>query len=215
MTWYDLLQIKIDEWGIILKIGPLIITICVIAAIIFLVALVKQRGLKFWAKWEAVTVDIPIANLGRVTIHPNHETIKVAYRAWVELTTRKAAIPFDEENDVIAEIYDSWYELFKKLRDLAKEIPAQQLRNNKDTRELVRVMVIVLNEGLRLHLTKWHAKFRKWYNSALKNDENSELSPHEIQKDYPEYVALVNDLKQVNQAIIEYAQWLRQIAEGK
>ena len=39
----------------------------------------------------------------------------------MELSTRKIAIPFDIENDVIDEVYDSWYNFFSTARELLKE----------------------------------------------------------------------------------------------
>jgi len=35
----------------------------------------------------------------------------------------KEGLLFDEQDDAIFEVYDSWYELFKQMRELIKEIP--------------------------------------------------------------------------------------------
>ena len=75
-------------------------------------------------------------------------------------------------------------------------------------------MVVVLNDGLRPHLTKWQARFRKWYDTELGKSDSKGMSPQEIQKKYPNYDKLVVEMKYVNKAIVEYAKWLRQIAEG-
>ena len=52
--------------------------------------------------------------------------------------TRKAAQPIDIEHDVIVEIYDSWYALFGRIRQLISDIPGHMLRKEKSTQELVR-----------------------------------------------------------------------------
>jgi hypothetical protein len=53
--------------------------------------------------------------------------------------TRKAAQPIDIEHDVIVEIYDSWYALFGRIRQLISDIPGHMLRKEKSTQELVRI----------------------------------------------------------------------------
>jgi hypothetical protein len=124
-------------------------------------------------------------------------------------------LPFDEENDVVAEVYDSYYQLFSRLRDLTKTIAARKLRTCPDTKELVRVMVKVLNEELRPHLTRWQARFRKWYDAAEKETANVGKSPQEIQRQFPEYAKLVEDLKRVQSDVVKYGEFLRQVAQGK
>jgi hypothetical protein len=81
--------------------------------------------------------------------------------------TRKAAQPIDIENDVILEIYDSWYALFGRIRQLISDIPGHMLRTEKSTQELVRIATQTLNDGLRPHLTRWQARFRHWYPAGL------------------------------------------------
>src|SRR5258708_4139756 len=128
------------------------------------------------------------------------------------MATRKAGLAFDEKNGVMTEVYDSWHELFGRLRELVKEIPAQKLRSSKDTRELVRLLVEALNNGLRPHLTRWQARFRRWYSDQL--DTQKEATPRDIQRQYPQYSQLVEELKTVNLQIVEYAQVLKRISQG-
>ena len=57
---------------------------------------------------------------------------EIAYKIWVELSTRKIGIPFEKEYDIIIEIYDSWYEFFKITRDLLKEIPVNKISHSNE-----------------------------------------------------------------------------------
>ena len=41
---------------------------------------------------------------------PDDEVARIAHQAWAELVTRKAGIQVDDD-DVIVEVYDSWYRL--------------------------------------------------------------------------------------------------------
>lgn len=211
MTWKDVLQMRIsDHFGLTVEAGPVFLVL----ALIGLIALLLYR----WRKgsqcrdWAVVDAEIELGGIGKVRIRPSYEDVQIAHKAWVELVTRKAGLPFDEEHDIITEVYDSWYALFREMRGLAKEIPAEKLRNSKDTQELVKLLVDALNLGLRPHLTKWQAKFRHWFKSAIKKDDGK--SPQEIQKQYPQYQELVNDLKEVNKQIVKYADVIKQIAQG-
>ena len=76
-------------------------------------------GLLAWKLWlrerlipdfEIVEAELNIAKLGKIKIKPNYENVQIAHRAWVELTTRKAALPFEDDHDVIVEVYDSYYQ---------------------------------------------------------------------------------------------------------
>lgn len=68
----------------------------------------------------------------------------------------------------------------------------------------------VLNSGVRPHLTKWQAKYRKWYEENKGNKEG--MTPQEIQKLYPLYRELEKDLIKTNQQIIEYEKIMEQMA---
>jgi len=165
-------------------------------------------------KAKVYEIDEAIIGIGthKVKIRPNHEDMQIAYKLWIELSTRKIGLEIDLDNDVINEIYDSWYEFFKLTRELIKNIPVSKIRKDESTKELVRIAIEVLNEGLRPHLTRWHARFRKWYNSEIQKEENKDLSPQDIQKKYPGYKNLTKELMGVNQKLIEYRKILRQLA---
>ena len=161
--------------------------------------------------YEINEADIGIGN-SKVNIKPNYEDMQIAYKLWVELSTRKIGLSIDLDHDVIEEIYDSWYEFFKLTRELVKGIPISKIRKDKSTKELVRVAIEVLNEGIRPHLTKWHSKFRRWYNTEIEKKEYLSLSPQDCQKKYPEYERLTQDLIKVNKRLMEYRNILRQLA---
>ena len=145
-----------------------------------------------------------------VSLSYNPKDREIAYKLWVELSTRKIGIPFDEKNDVIVEVYNSWYEFFKIARDLMKDIPASQINYSS---ELIELTEKVLNNGLRPHLTLWQAKFRKWY--EYQSENSKEVSPQELQRKYERYDALLTDLKATNAKMIEYKELMRKIAFEK
>lgn len=169
---------------------------------------------KLWRQTKSVEIDEASIGIGsnKVTIKPNTEDMQIAYKIWVELSTRKIGLEIDLENDVIKEIYDSWYEFFGITRELIKSIPISRIRWDGSTRKLVNISIDVLNEGIRPHLTKWQARFRRWYSSEIDKPENCILSPQECQKNFPEYMELTKDLIAVNRNLIEYRSILGKLA---
>lgn len=181
--------------------------------------LVVWGGLVYWLvwpkgqAWEAKEITIDVAKIGSIKLTPNQEVAGLAHRAWSEIVSRKAGIAFDEENDVIIEVYDSWYKLFGEIRALIKSIPVEKLRTSEDAQKLCDYLLSVLNTILRPHLTKYQARFRSWYDNQLKTSNGK--SPQDIQKDFPEYAALVEDLKTVNKIFVDFEKSLRLIARGR
>src|SRR2546422_1816256 len=190
MSWRDLISIKItDGYALAIEVGPLFLALLLLGAVCWAIYHYYYRRRKL-ASWSLVEAEVQLGGIGTVKIRPSYEDIQVAHKAWVELVTRKAALPLDEDNDVIVEVYNSWYALFQEMRNLTKTIPAEKVRGSRDTQELVRLLVDALNKGLRPHLTQWQARFRHWYEEAIK--QNAGKSPQEVQRIYPQYRELVD-----------------------
>ena len=123
--------------------------------------------------------------------------------------TRKVGLLFEEDKDVIVEVYNSWYSLFGIIRDLLKKIEPR--KKDKDLEKLENILIKTLNFGLRPHLTKWQAKYRRWYNQEIEKEVNSQLSPQEIQKKYKRYNELITDLKETNKQMVQFAEELKKL----
>jgi len=209
--WGDLLRVAFEGGGVSVHLGPMILMASAILVCVwgfFWARRLKRRP----PKWDTTAVTLKFGNLAEVQIQPNHETVRIAFQAWVEIRTRKVGLPFDQEHDVIADVYDSWYRLFGVLRDLTKSIPAHRMRECEDTCKLVGIMLRVLNEGLRPHLTRWQARFRQWYEAEKKATGSERRSPQDIQRGFPQYAELVADLKRVNAGFLEFAASLARLA---
>lgn len=183
-----------------------------IAVAILLYALTLGSSRLRLLRQSDVELNIKLGGVGSVKIKPNHQVRQLAHKAWIELVTRKAGVEVDRDNDVISDVYNSWYELFKEVRLLARDIPAHKLRD-PDTQRLVEVLIKTLNDGLRPHLTRWQAKYRRWYESAVASDKKSVLTPQDIQKKYHEYDDLVKDMLNVNRLLVQYAQELKKLLD--
>lgn len=204
----NIIDIELDGWStIVFKFNWL--------AVVFTLVLVL--GISFLMKQcfnyvnkKSVTIDEVNLGIGNSSVKFSYskKDQEIAYKIWVELSTRKIGLRFDKENDVIKEVYDSWYKFFETARELLKDIPGNRIPYSGDLIELTEK---VLNIGLRPHLTKWQAKYRRWYEEELKRDSGT---PQDIQKKYPEYDALVEDLIETNEKMIEYKKLMKRIAFG-
>jgi len=142
----------------------------------------------------------------------SQKELDIAWKLYVQLTTRKAAIPVDPEDDIIVEVYDSWYEVFKSTREYLLELSTKDLDGSENAQKIVKLSLGVLNQGLRPHLTKWQGKYRKWYQKELEDPENEDLTPQEIQKKYPHYDEIMKDIQTVNKGLIIYADELKKFS---
>lgn len=193
----NIIDIGLDGWStIVFKFNWLAVVITLV--LVLVISFLMKQCFNYVNK-KSVTIDEVNLGIGNSSVKFSYskKDQEIAYKIWVELSTRKIGLRFDKENDVIKEVYDSWYKFFETARELLKDIPGNRIPYSGDLIELTEK---VLNIGLRPHLTKWQAKYRRWYEEELKRDNGT---PQDIQKKYPEYDALVEDLIETNEKMIE------------
>lgn len=183
-----------------------------ILLLFFLLVLVGVLARITLRRYKVVKMNISLGNIGKVELTPNVQDLQIAHRIWTELVTRKAAVPVDPEHDVIIEVYTSWYMLFTRVRELIADLPADLVRKERSTKEIVRISTATLNDGLRPHLTKWQARFRTWYEAN--KDQLKQKSPQELQREFPEFKELVGDMLQINSQLIAYANELKKLLDS-
>jgi len=209
----ELITLLLNQWNIQLTINIfLLISIVILIIILWIYKPFKKDDLKL----EEYEIDEATIGIGSniIKIKPHYEDKQIAYKLWVELSTRKIGIPIDFEHDVIIEIYNSWYDFFTITREMIKEIPVSKVRN-ESTKNIIKIATDVLNKGVRPHLTHWQAKFRKWNEIVVNDDKNKNLFPQEIQKNFPDYEELIGDMKKVNDNLIGYKEILEELAFGE
>ena len=201
----NFLRLYFDKQQFILSLDISLWVIFLLAALLLFAFLLQFR----LRRYRIVKLDIALGNIGKAEFRPNTEDLQIAHRIWTELVTRKAAIPIDPDHDVLIEVYDSWYALFTTVRELIANLPADLVRRENSTKEIVRIAVATLNDGLRPHLTKWQVRFRNWYDTNQK--ELLHKSPQELQREFPEYDELISDMLKINSQLIGYAQELKKM----
>lgn len=192
----------LDENGLTITFGWvwIVAIVIIIASTLLLTYLGKHRKIKSGLNLKSITTDL---GFGSATFEVDHSLRQTAYSIYVELTTRKIALPYDIEKDVIVEVYDSWYASFGIIRDLLRSVNVESIDET-----FVNDIKKILNEGLRGHLTTWQAKFRSWYKSALTDSKYTDYSPQQIQMDYPMYNELIGDLLKTNKLLMQFADGL-------
>jgi hypothetical protein len=212
--WGYLVDASFHDGSLHVTFGPLTLLFAAIIFFGWLAWWFRSSGLG-WGDYELVEATLKIGEIGEVKIAPNYETRQIAYQAWVELSTRKTGLAFDPDHDVIVEVYDSWRNAFTEIRGLVKSIPIHRLERSEETRKLVDLMIAVLNRGLRPHLTRWQAQFRRWYEQAQTSPGNVSKSPQAIQREFADYAELARDLQDVQSAMLEYREFLFRLARGE
>ncbi len=185
--------------------------IFLITGTIFLMWIIKYFFLNRNSHWKIEEIEVPLGT-SKIKLKRTSEVSRIAHVAWAEIVTRKAALPFDEKHDLIVEVYNSWYELFKKIRELIVTIPVEELSDDGDAKKLLKVLISLLNDTLRPHLTEWQAKFRVWFEH--KRSKSPGLSPQIIQRQYKDFHHLIGDLKKVNNKVIDLSVALKKLAHG-
>lgn len=208
MTFADILTISFEDGLLIISISYVLL---VLAALVVFLLLFWQRITGHFK--SDVELEIKLGGIGKVAIKPNYQVKQIAHQAWVELNTRKAGLPIDKDNDVISDIYKSWYQLFGEIRTLTRDIPASKL-TDPNTRKLVELLIDTLNDGLRPHLTKWRAKYEWWYEKAVTKSKDEELTPQDIQSKYPEYKELVDDMLKINKQLVQYTKQIKKLVDA-
>ncbi len=123
----NVINIQFNGWNTIV-ISVNIIAFAIAIALLFIIILGLKKA-SFFLGCYSVNIDEASLGIGNnsVTVKFNKQDQEIAYKLWVELTTRKIALLYDKENDVVEEVFNSWYQFFGIARDLLKEIPASRL----------------------------------------------------------------------------------------
>lgn len=120
----------------------------------------------------------------------------LAYRVWVQLTTRVLAHPIDWATDDLAKVYDSWYDAFLRIRALLEDAPLWRDTDIALAKKILGEVTDLLNGTLRPHLTRHQGDFRHWLASPGSNNAAlKKLPPPERQKKYPGWSALTADFE--------------------
>ena len=135
---------------------------------------------------------------------------QIAHCVWVDLSTRKIGLEIDINDDVLTELYQSWFKFLTATRDEIKRLPISEM-DCENTQNILWLLIEIVNDGIRPHLTKWSARFRYWYE---RQSDDSKAQPQELQKRFPQYDGLVADLVRANNDMIMRRDQLYNLVTG-
>ena len=75
------------------------ITIIIIVILIAII-IIKRKKIFNWERYEVDEAEIGIGTQ-KFKIKPNYQDMQIAYKLWVEVSTRKIGLDIDYKNDVI------------------------------------------------------------------------------------------------------------------
>ena len=107
LTGGELITLVLNrDFGFFVSLDAVLVWLLVSAGSLFFVARVAGFGVRGWRRFE---IDEAQFGLGeqKITLRPNDTDRQIAYKVWVELSTRKIGLPIDLDDDVIAEVYES------------------------------------------------------------------------------------------------------------
>ena len=190
----NILTITFNNQGLIIQ-----ISYGVVILLLFGIFFIYLFSKKYRRRYKFEETEIGWGGF-KFKIRPTFEDLQVAYKLWVEISTRKLGNKIDREYDLIKKVHESYYEFFKIARSILKEIPVEKI-TNKETQKIINLILEILNQEIRPYLTKWHAELEKWYRDNSENYKN--LTPVEFERKFPKYNALMEELSKLNQKIIE------------
>ncbi len=202
-----LVSLVVGSDGSIVIALSLVATIAIVSAVfLFVVLKLVPRGALKDYRVEEVTLNV---RGQQIKFIPNADDRLIAYKTWVEIKTRKLGVPFTDD-DVVSEVFDSWYEFFGVCRQLLKTFPIQKINHNGG-QGIIDNLLSLLNDELRPHLNRWQAEYRKWFREELQKEASKGKSPQIIQQSFPDYDQMMSDLKSVNAEMISFANDLEKI----
>ena len=157
-------------------------------------------------KAKRLSLNLPFG-LGGIDLEPDEVQEKAAWTLYVELMTRIAVQPLDEEEGLLREVLNSLYKLFDLTRTILRDAGPGVA---KGPNSLGPVAIGVLNKGLRPFIAKWHPRL-----SAYEAKRPESVSQVEHEHNWESYKQIRQELEDMQGQMRIYADALAKIAGAK
>lgn len=152
---------------------------------------------------KQVTVSLPFG-IGSAAWEADPTERNAAWELYVELVTRIAVQPMEDEIGTVREAMNSLYSLFASTREILRKA-GPKVGASHDS--VGGIAITVLNNGLRPFLTKWHPVLQAW---EAKRSES--VSPAAHEKAWTMESPLRAELESLQKDLEQYANALAEIA---
>lgn len=123
---------------------------------------------------------------------------QVAHCVAVQLETHQISRGVNLRVDNLLKVYSAAHRMFLHIRDLMEEMPVDDFYRDPVAQEIYDVLLAVLNENLRPHLTVWADRYRSWDENSLAKDSGVHLTAQQLQLRFPDRKKLEQDLCSVS-----------------
>jgi len=162
------------------------------------------------AKLTSIQVSIQLPYLPKIeaTWEPDDNERKAAWEMYVELITRISVAELKPGEGLLREALSSLYTLFGTAREILRKYgPSVAQPKGKGKLSFGYLAVAVLNAVLRPVLAKWHPLLLDY-----ESTKESSVSPLEHERRWDKNEELRRVLNDVRRVLIEYANYLAQVA---
>jgi hypothetical protein len=153
-------------------------------------------------KAKSLSVGLPFG-LGHLDFEANEVEQRAAWALYVELETRIATKPFDEEHGLLRNVLSSLYTLFGLTREILREAGPEVVHGPKSFGVIA---IEVLSKGI--------APFTMWHQPLLDYEQKRppEVSALEHEKTWEHYPQMRAELDKLQEQMKIYADVLAEIA---
>ena len=164
-------------------------------------------------KLQSVKIGLNIPFIGNIdgTWAPNEDERNASWELYVELVTRTSVVPLKDNQGILREVLDSFYDLFIITRKIMKNYgPSIAEPRKKNEYSFGKLSIIILNYVIRPLLTKWHPLLQ---NYEATRDENVSVKEHEDNWEYNK--ELREELENTRKILLAYSKQLAKVAKIK
>lgn len=151
---------------------------------------------------KEVSLSLPFS-IGSVKWVPDRTEQEAAWALYIELVTRISVQRLDLDQGLVREAMNSLYSLFATTREILKKAgPGVGISKNS----VGGIAIMVLNNGLRPFLSKWHPLLHAW-----ESQKPSSLSAKEHERNWSEEAKLRGELEKLRKDLESYSCLLAEI----
>jgi hypothetical protein len=154
----------------------------------------------YWRTVNLTELTVSIPNLTDLTFAVTPSNEGVAWRLFVESSTRVATQPLDQGSGVIRETLGSLYSLFQSVREILLEAGPTATPGTEKTVE--HLALAMLNGQLRPFLSRWHPRLTAW----------EQANPDTPESQWPDNEACRAELEVMRTGLLHYVRGLGELA---
>jgi uncharacterized membrane protein YeaQ/YmgE (transglycosylase-associated protein family) len=154
----------------------------------------------YWKTVRLTELTVSIPNITDLTFAVTPTNEGVAWRLFVESSTRVATQPLDPGSGVIRETLDSLYSLFTSVREILLE--AGPTAGAGSTKTVEHLAMGMLNGQLRPFLSRWHPRLNEW----------EQTNPDLPESQWPENETCRAELETMRTGLLRYVTGLGELA---